>query len=219
MMLIRRLCFACLVAATSAAQAGTIFADNFDQENLGMNKTQFLAGWDVASGAVDLIGIGGAWNLMPAGGRYVDLDGSLFKGGTFTHSFDLLAGVTYSASFYLAGNHRRAGTDQVDVSFGSSLRSFTVGQDDLFSLASLLFTPDKNGSYVLGFHNQGSDNMGVLLDDVSVDTLAQRLIAQDVREIPEPSTGFLVLTGFALAAGLGRRQSEAAARAKAQGRS
>lgn len=206
-MSIRHLILAGLLAGTSAAQAAPIFTDNFDADGLALNQTSFLSGWTVSGGTVDLIGAVGFWDLMPGSGRYVDLDGSSDKAGVLTKSWNLLAGVTYGASFYLAGNHRNAGDDHVEVNFGSSVASVVLGQDDGFGLSSMLFTPDADGKYSLSFVDFGSDKMGALLDNVSLEIIAprQRLLAE-INQVPEPSTGVLVLAGLAGAGFAARRR-------------
>lgn len=209
-MYLKKIMLGCMLASLfSAAHADPIFTDNFDGDTLGLNKINFLSGWNVSGGAVDLIGADSAWNLMPKGGHYVDLDGSKKKGGVFSKTWDLLAGVSYEASFYLAGNHRKAGNDLVKVSFGDQFNNFLVRQDDDFTLATLLFTPDASGSYALSFHNLSNDNMGALLDDVSLSAIKPRqaaLPAPAATDIPSPSTGFLVLLGALGLSAISRRK-------------
>jgi hypothetical protein len=213
----KKIIFGCmLVSLFSAAHADPIFTDNFDADALGMNKIDFLSGWNVDGGAVDVIGIGGAWNLIAGAGHYIDLDGSKMQGGVFAKSINLLAGVTYQASFFLAGNHRKAGNDLVKVSFGDQKASYVVREDDGFTQATLMFTPDASGSYALRFHNLGNDNMGALLDDVSLSVVEQRLVAlaaDDATDIPSPSTGLLVLAGAAGLSWISRRKPFASKKA------
>ena len=209
-MWIRQFLAATLLAGASAAHAGPIFTDNFDADALSLNQASFLGGWTVGGdGTVDLIGAVGFWDLMPGNGRYVDLDGSSDEGGVFANSWDLRAGVTYAASFYLAGNHRNAGDDLVSVTFGSTGVQLVVGQDEAFGVTQLLFKPSSDGLYSLSFFNAGSDKQGALLDNVSLEVIPERQLqfaALDANQIPEPSTGLLVLAGFAGLGVFGRRR-------------
>ncbi|HEX7383272.1 MAG TPA: pyruvate-binding protein, partial [Burkholderiaceae bacterium] len=90
----------------AASHAVPVFADNFDADALQVNQTTFLGGWTVTDGSVDLIGAPDFFDLIPGNGRYVDLDGTSVNAGVFAKTLNLTGGVTYQASFDLAGNHR-----------------------------------------------------------------------------------------------------------------
>jgi hypothetical protein len=53
---------------------------------------------------------------------------------------------------------------------------------------SLSFTTGAAGSYTLSFENSGADNIGMLLDNVSV--------SQQVAAVPEPQTYLLMAMGL-----------------------
>ena len=57
---------------------------------------------------------------------------------------------------------------------------------DGFSNHTLLFTPSVTGTYSLIFQNAGGDNVGALLDNVSVSA------------VPEPETYAMLLAGLGL---------------------
>jgi hypothetical protein len=193
----RHLVLAGLLAGASAAQAATVFSDDFNADTNALNQTTFVGGWTVANGTVDLIGAPPPFfDLIPGNGHYVDLDGSTSNAGEFSKALSLTGGVTYTASFQLAGSHR-GDTNVVDVSFGSSLATYTLASADPLGTLTLVFTPGASGSFSLTFANRGGDNLGALLDNVEVTTAA----------IPEPSTYALMLAGLAGVGFVARRRA------------
>ncbi|MBK9346515.1 MAG: PEPxxWA-CTERM sorting domain-containing protein [Burkholderiales bacterium] len=191
----KALTLAALFALSAAAQATTVFSDNFDANPLELNKVP--AGWTVTDGTVDIIGPG-FYSYCAAGqGKCIDLDGSTWNAGVLSKSFDLTAGVQYTASFELAGNHR-GGSDTGTVSFGSQSLNFNLASNAVFSAYQLVFTPGATGTYSLSFANNGGDNIGALLDNVSVTA------------VPEPETYAMLLAGLGLIGAAQRRKSKAA---------
>lgn len=154
--------------AAPAAQAAIIFTDNFDTEVLATNSVP--SNWLVSDGSVDVIGDPSFFNFLPGNGRYVDLDGSTGNSGVLKKAFNLTAGTLYTVSFDLAGS-QRGSNENVTVNFGTSTNnwSFTSGQG--FATYSLTFNPTLSGAYLLSFENAGGDNVGALLDNVSVSSV------------------------------------------------
>lgn len=180
------------LSAAGVANAATIFSDNFDTDVNGLNTVSFVGGWSVANGTVDTIGSPPPFfDLIPGHGHYIDLDGSTGDAGRFSKALLLTGGVTYTASFDLAGSHR-GDRNIVDVVFGNTLNTYTLASADPLGNASLVFTPGATGLYSLSFANRGGDDVGALLDNVSVTTA-----------VPEPSTHALMLAGLAGLAGMG----------------
>ena len=99
---------AAMLAATVSAQAAvTVFSDNFDADTPSNNATNFLNGWQVSNGTVDIDGVGFVHNELPGHGHYVDLDGSTFQAGVLSNTLNAQAGWTYTMSFDIAGNQRQ----------------------------------------------------------------------------------------------------------------
>ena len=190
---------AVLLSAAGAANAVTItiFSDNFDADVNGLNTVSFVGGWSVANGTVDTIGSPPPFfDLIPGNGHYIDLDGTTRDAGEFSKALLLTGGVTYTASFDLAGSHR-GDRNIVDVAFGTTVNTYTLASADPLGTASLVFTPGATGLYSLSFANRGGDNVGALLDNVSVTTV-----------VPEPSTYALMLAGLAGMGAVARRRAK-----------
>lgn len=201
-MLKRVLCAGVVACALSAtpAQAAVIFADNFDTENGGtpaLNYTGF-ANFVISDGTVDLIGSGSggtSFNFLPGNGLYVDLDGSTSNAGLMMADPLLLGPGSYQLSFDLAGSHRGS-TETVSVQlFGNGspgpVFTYTRNSADPFSTEVISFTALGPVSFQFSFQNQGSDNVGAILDRVGVSS------------VPEPAS--LLLLGMA-GAGLAARR-------------
>lgn len=180
-----------LVCAVSANANTLVFADNFNSNTLGLNKVP--TGWTVTNGTVDIIGTG-FYDLQPGHGAYIDLDGSTSNAGILSTSLSLTAGVTYTAAFSLAGNQRNASTESVTVAFGDTSFVYAMPSSQAFTTYSLAFTPSASGSFALSFSNAGGDNVGALLDNVSVTA------------VPEPQSLALLLAGVVVTGAVARRR-------------
>lgn len=165
-------CLAVLVASEAVADT-VLFSDDFNSEAIGLNYSGF-ANWDVVGGGtVDLIGVGSSWNYFPAYGRYVDLDGSTSNPGTLQTkaAFTFASNLEYTLSFDLAGNQRTDVTDTVTVQIvagGVQLGQITVGRTDPFQTYTFSFFGNDLSGQKITFQNSGSDNMGALLDNVTL---------------------------------------------------
>ncbi|MBN1974868.1 MAG: DUF642 domain-containing protein [Sedimentisphaerales bacterium] len=168
--------------------ASFYFSDNFDSENSGNAMLDYddFTNWGVSEGSVDLIGNGPPsttfpFDFIPGHGLYVDMDGTINpkNAGTITHTFNLVENGTYQLSFYLAGNHRNNDYEQVDVKVGGPLGDLLInksysstgnglGQNVGFTLFTETFNLAGEGSYFLSFSGFGGDNIGLLLDDVTL---------------------------------------------------
>ena len=167
-----------LLATALGAQAAVVFSDNFDASVSGLNVVP--TGWTVTDGTVDVVGGG-----FCQSGLCVDLDGSTGNAGVLSRSFSLTGGLLHTLSFDLSGN-KRGGSDDVTITFGSASRVLELAAADPYATYSLDFTPIADDVYAITFSNAGSDNIGALLDNVSISA------------VPEPPT--YVLMALALAA-------------------
>ncbi|MCF7999321.1 MAG: VPLPA-CTERM sorting domain-containing protein [Methylovulum sp.] len=172
---------AIMASAVTTANASTVFSDNFDSNALGLGTNLnpvVPASWSVNNGTVDIIGNPNSFDFLPGNGRYIDLDGSSNDAGVLSRAFNLSSGVNYLANFYLAGSHRGT-SESGTVTFGTSSLNYSfIAYNSLnpspqhsntgFTLYSLLFTPTSSGNYNLTFANNGNDNVGALLDNVTV---------------------------------------------------
>ncbi|MFQ5559813.1 MAG: PEP-CTERM sorting domain-containing protein [Nitrospinota bacterium] len=167
-----------------------IFEDDFNSENGGaymLNYNSFSK-WTVSDGTVDLKGNGGPWDVYPGNGLYVDLDGSTRNAGTMTTTPDLFLGAgDYNLSFDLGGNARGGAPDMLVVSVllpGTYSEFFFLPSSSPLTTITRTFTVTSGASTALAFNHMGGDNVGMILDNVSLST------------VPEPSS--LILLGIAL---------------------
>jgi hypothetical protein len=172
-----------------------LLSDNFNLENGGswaLNYSGF-ANWDVSNGTVDLIGDGSSWPYLPPGnGLYLDMDGSTGDAGKITTktSFDLTPGVSYVLSFDLAGNQIRdtSETITVQIATGTVLdKTYTVFRTDPLTTITEIFTVAEATSGKLSFEVAGGDNVGPLLDNVSLTV------------VPLPAAGLIGMLGLGVA--------------------
>ncbi|MFT3689521.1 hypothetical protein [Paenirhodobacter sp.] len=196
-----------------AAQAATVFADDFEVIGKGQKKNfNNFPNFTVSDGSVDYIRTG-TYQLSCAGGTggCVDLDGSTGKAGVMTSSlFAIEAGSSYTISFDLSGNGRgqkREGARGVDaVSFGitGGLFSGSIGDiawDQGFNTYSYTFEAATSGMFAFYIGAAGGDYYAPLLDNVLITSAAPA----DVPAVPLPAT-LPLLAGAIGAAALWRRK-------------
>lgn len=185
-----------LMAASASGFAAPIFEDNFNSYALGLNTTNFSGNWTVSNGTVDTIGTG-FFDFYPGNGHYIDLDGSTSHAGTFSSKTLNLNAGTYTLQFSLGGS-TRGDTNTVDVNFGAFNESFTLASNAPLAAITRTVTLNSDSALNLSFHNHGGDNLGLILDNVSVSAA------------PEPETYALMLAGLGMVGQMVRRKKNAA---------
>ena len=199
-MTLRALAAGALLAVAGASHAGIIFADNFDGENGGNGVLNYngFSNWLVTNGTVDLIG-NGFFDFQPGNGLYVDMDGSTGDAGQLLSTAPITLGPgDYTLSFDLAGNHRNGAPEEVtvQVNMGSLFSEvFSLGRDDPFTTFTRSVSVASATSVSLSFEGAGGDNIGMLLDDISI-----------ASEVPAPGTLVLLGAGLLGLGALGRRR-------------
>lgn len=189
---------------TVSANAGVIFEDNFDSEvpdvlvqtGSDTNYTSFT-NWTVTNGTVDLVA-NNDWGLKCAGntGKCVDLDGSTSNAGVFTSTSLSLAVGTYELSFDISGNQRNRASDDLTVSLGGFFnQDFTLASNVPWQTVSHVLSVTNASSSSFIFNHQGGDNIGIMLDNVSLSTVS----------VSEPATFALLGLGL-LGLGVARKR-------------
>jgi hypothetical protein len=183
-----------LLLTASAAQAQTLFSDNFNSEPSVLNYVGF-ANWTVSGGTVD------TFTPYAGFGVSVDMDGSTGNAGILTTNttFNLTPG-NYILSFALGKN---GGTlETMTVSIGSAFSE--VFQDSLsYPTPTTVTRPFSVGATVnapLVFDHAGGNNQGYIIDNVSL----VRVVAESAA--PEPTSLALLLAG-GIGIALRRRRS------------
>ena len=183
---------AAMVLSAGAHAASPVFTDTFDGDVQGTNVG--VSGWVVTDGTVDIVPVGADFHFLASGnGNYVDLDGSTDQAGTLTKTLTGLADGEYALTFELAGNHRDGGVEAttVTISGGAGTTITPAENDDSFFTVIGHAT---GGTLTFSFHDASADNIGSLLDNVSVSA------------VPEPGSLPLMLAGFAALGVVARRR-------------
>lgn len=151
------------------ASATLLLQDNFEAQGLRLNTS--LAQWNVVRGTVDVIGPNDGYGILCNGStRCVDLDGSTGSAGRIESklSFNYTPGAHFELTFQLSGNQRFGGPDSLHVSFGDAFADITLPFNASFSNYSLAFDPAHMGAARVAFDHAGGDNVGLILDNVSL---------------------------------------------------
>jgi hypothetical protein len=184
---------AAMVVSAGAQAAAPVFSDNFDADAQGTNVA--VAGWTVSGGSVDVVPVGADFHfLSAANGNYIDLDGSTGQAATLTQTLTGLTDGEYALTFELAGNQRDGGVEATTVTISGALAPTVItpaqNDDSFFTVIGYA----TGGVLTFSFHDASTDNIGSLLDNVSVTA------------VPEPGSMSLMLAGIAALGFAARRR-------------
>lgn len=192
-----------LLMAAAPANA-LIFTDNFDTENGGLSALNYSGFTNfTVDGQVDLVK-SGDFGIV-CSGLCVDLDGTPGSGALQSNIFNYNAGDQITLSFDLGGSQRvENGTDNVTIMLLSSTDGTISDMFDLASTApfqtySYNFVASDTGTMTFSIGTTSQDNVGPLLDNISL----------NISAVPEPATWALMIGGFALAGVSLRRRKTA----------
>lgn len=193
--------------------------------NTALNYNGFN-GLDITGGTVDLVRSGDFGIACAGGsGSCVDLDGSTGDAGlTSSTDFGFNGGDLVELDFSYSGNQRGGAADAFRAAFlfnqftsgtygyrisGTTLFTsafsgtgptgfdiFGIGATNGFTDFTIFFTADNAGTTNFFFQDAGNDNIGVILDNVSLSVTA----------VPEPSTWAMLILGFGVVGAAARRR-------------
>ena len=199
--------------AIAPAHAATVlFTDDFGGGGYALDTDP--TNWDTVNGTVDWLAPSNDYSISCADAvtGCVDLDGSVQDAGTMFTSgtFNLVAGTTYQLTAYVSGNQRGNlspplnAADSLAFGFlsggnpvlqpGATGSIATILPNQPFTLISLSFTPTTSVLASIFFETGGGDNVGPILDNVSL------------AAVPLPAAAWLLLSGLVGFAALGRRK-------------
>jgi len=189
---------AAMVLCASAHASSPVFTENWDADwvasaNGGLNFTP--PGWNVSGGTVDIVPEANTFFFLPAAnGEYIDLDGSTGQAGTLWRVINVPDGE-YTMTFELAGNARNGAAEVTTVMLGNASGTFTPSSQNSQEYFSITGHAT-GGQLLISFHDASADNIGSLLDNISVTA------------VPEAGNLSLMLAGLA-ALGVAARRRKA----------
>jgi hypothetical protein len=188
-----------LCVLTTESFASIDFSDNFENESDNSTRNYNLFGnWNVTDGSVDLVSEadGGFGISCSDSTKCLDLDGSTGNSGILTtkQNFELLEG-TYELTFALAGNPLKKDANSVQVSLGDifSEEISLAGNEPFMTFTREISVTAATSGY-LSFANQGGDNHGAILDNVTLKSIADSTTRTSA--VPLPQAGWLFLSGI-----------------------
>lgn len=222
-------------AAASPAAATTLFTENFNGETPALSAT---LGQFAIAGSVDVVAANNPYGITvpsPASGNVLDINGTGAAGRiTSVPSFTFNAGDIVTLTFDLGGSQRGgvgddfltsflfgAGTSYADLS-GTGLYAGLTGSGSTslleqnlfvagvtpFTSSSISFLAQNAGSLRFAFGSPSQDNVGPLLDNISlsVTPAAAEPVLAAVSAVPELTTWAEMTFGMLFVGALLRRR-------------
>ena len=155
--------------STGTLHAQAVFTEDFESyPTATVASPNSFGPWNVTAGSVDTLS--SFPGLTCHGGTHcVDMDGSTFAAGTIQRTFAATAGVQYALTFWYSGNQRGAPSDSMTVSLGTSTLSLTnIPSSQAYTQGTVIWTASSTGTATVQFAHAGGDNVGILLDDVTL---------------------------------------------------
>lgn len=195
------------LAVAAPAQAVVLLTDGFEAETPATPQAT-LTNFTVTSPTIDIVQTPG-FGITCAGGagKCLDLDGTPGLGGILTKgSWAFGAGDVFTLSFAASGSQRGPSTFSEAFSAGFLINGTTevnfnspvIASNAPFSTYTYSYTATGSGTlqaYIRAL-GAGSDNVGVVIDDVSLTA------------VPEPATWAMMIIGFGfIGAAMRRRQT------------
>lgn len=209
---------AAMLLATNGANARTIFQESFEDKTTVPSYNSEIRGWQLLSGSIDTVGKAPESSLQVVcrvpGGTCIDMNGTSGQAARLRSAPINTNGAALVVSFWVSGSERNyggSGTDEWNsltarvedadtgqtLAWGSFSRPYSMG----WQRVSMNVLGGAN-AVILEFNGGAdSDDVGLLLDDVAVDTDPSSSVSGPVSgdtALPEPASMALAGAGLLL---------------------
>jgi hypothetical protein len=189
---------ALVLLAAAPGRAASIFSEDFEADDYGLNTG--LLNWSVTTGSIDVIG--GPFYGFYGAGKYLDMNGSTSQGGRIeSNTMRFNVGERYRLSFDYGNNQYSNGNEELSFGVAGMSGSIAInGYVPNLIRHSLTFTAtsDMSSLYFADSGTTGGDNGGPILDNI------------DITAVPIPAGAPLMIGALGGFAALRRRNAGAA---------